>query len=94
MILHAVGRALDDDGFSLVEEAVQNGGGDAGIVTENRRPLLERLVGGDDEGAALVALADDLEEEVGPGLVQRQVGPAALQNSLPIDSNVSDRTQR
>ena len=73
MILHAVGRALDDDGFSLVEEAVQNGGGDAGIVTENRRPLLERLVGGDDEGAALVALADDLEEEVGASLVEGQV---------------------
>jgi len=29
--------------------------------------------GGDDEGAAFIALADDLEEEVGAGLVERQI---------------------
>jgi hypothetical protein len=73
LILHAVGLAFDDDGLSLVEQAVQNCGGDAGIVVEDGGSLLERLVGGDDEGTALVALADDLEEQVGAGFVEGQV---------------------
>ena len=56
-----------------MQQAIQNRGGDAGIVVEDGGPLLERLVGGDDEGAAFVALANDLEVEVGAGFVEGQV---------------------
>jgi hypothetical protein len=37
------------------------------------RPLFERLVGAQDNRAAFVALADDLEEQIGPALVDGQV---------------------
>lgn len=47
--------------------------GDAGVVVEDRRPLLERLVSGEDHRATLVALADYLEEQIGAGLVEREI---------------------
>jgi hypothetical protein len=57
----------------VVEEAVEDGAGDGAVVVEDACPLLEGLVGGDDEGTALVALADDLDEEVDPVLVDGEV---------------------
>ncbi len=73
LILHVIGFAVDDDGLGLVQQAVQNRRSDAGVVVEDRRPLLERLVGGEDDRAALVALADDLAEQIGAGLVEREI---------------------
>ncbi len=72
-VFHAIAGALDDDGFGVVEEAVEDGGGDGAVVVEDGGPLLEGLVGGEDDGAAFVALADDLEEEVGAVLVDGQI---------------------
>jgi hypothetical protein len=69
-VLHAVGAAVDDDGVGAVQEAVEDGGGDAGVVVEDGRPLFVGLVGGEDNRAALVALADDLEEQIGAGFVE------------------------
>ena len=57
----------------MVEEAVENGGGDGAIAVEDGRPLLEGFVGGEDNGAAFVALAQDLEEQVGAALIDGQV---------------------
>ena len=57
----------------MVEETVEDGGSDAAVVVEDRRPQLVGLVGGQDDRASLVALADDLEEEIGTGLVEGQV---------------------
>ncbi len=34
MVFHAEGFALDDDGFRAVEDAVEDGGGDAGVVVK------------------------------------------------------------
>ena len=59
--------------MAMVEEAVEDGGGDGGVAVEDGGPLLEGLVGGQDDGTALVAGADDLEEEVGSALVDGQV---------------------
>ncbi len=72
-VLHPVTRSLDYDIFGVVEEAVEDGGGDGAIVVENRGPLLEGLVGGHDEGPSLVALTDDLEEEIGAVLIDGEV---------------------
>src|SRR5437867_4631126 len=52
---------LEDEDLGVMEEAIEGGPGEERVV-EKRRPLLERAVRGDDEGAALVALADDLVE--------------------------------
>ena len=57
----------------MVEEAVEDGAGDGAVVVEDAGPLLEGLVGGHDEGTTFVALADDLEEEVGTVLVDGEI---------------------
>ena len=72
-VLHAVGFAFDDGGIGAVEEPVEDGGGDAGVVVEDSRPVLVGLVGGDDQRAAFIAFADDLEKEIGAGLVEGKV---------------------
>ena len=51
-------------------EPVQQGAGQP-LRAEDLRPLVEGQVGGDQDGPSLVALAEDLEEELGPGLGER-----------------------
>jgi len=53
----------------MVEETVEDGGGDGGVAIEDGRPLLEGFVSSEHDGAAFVAGADDLEEKIGPVLV-------------------------
>ena len=52
----------------MVGEPVQQRSGEA-FRAEDRGPLIERQIGGDQNGAPLVALAEDLEEQfrAGPG---------------------------
>jgi hypothetical protein len=45
-ILHAVASTLDDDGFGVVEKAVEDGRGERAVVVEDGGPVLEGLVGG------------------------------------------------
>ncbi len=72
-VFHAVALGFDEDGFGVVEEAVEDGGGDGGVAVEDGGPLFEGFVGGEDDGALFVAGADDLEEEVGAALVDGEV---------------------
>src|SRR5713101_9377006 len=69
LIFHSEAAAFDHDGFSVVKEAVQNGRGDGAVVVENRGPLFKGFVGGQDDGAAFISLADSLEEQIGAVLV-------------------------
>jgi len=57
----------------VVEEAIKNGGGDGAVAVEDGGPLFERFVGSQDDGAAFVTLAQDLEEQVGAALIDGQV---------------------
>src|SRR5271163_539948 len=57
----------------MMEEAVEDGGGDGGVTVEDGGPLLEGFVGGDYDRAAFVACADDLEEKIGPALVDGEI---------------------
>ena len=57
----------------MVEKAVEDGGGNGAVAVEDCGPLLEGFVGGEHDGAALVALADDLEEEVRAALIDGEV---------------------
>jgi hypothetical protein len=72
-VFHAVAGAFEHDGVAVVVEAVEHGGGNGGVAVEDDWPLFESLVGGQDDGAALVAVADDLEEQIGSALVDGQV---------------------
>ena len=56
--------------MNAVGEPVQQGAGQP-LRTEDLRPLVEGQVGGDQDGPSLVALAEDLEEELGPRLGER-----------------------
>jgi hypothetical protein len=76
LILHAVTFPVDYHGFSMVQEPVQNGAGQGAVVVEDFGPVFIRLVGGQQDGALLVTLADDLEEQVRAGFVDGQVSAA------------------
>ena len=45
----------------MVEQAVEDGGGQCRIVVEDLRPVLEHAIGGDCDGTAFISLTDDLE---------------------------------
>ncbi len=53
-----------------MREAVEECPGEA-LGTEDLGPLVERQIGSDQDRAPLVALAEDLEEELGAGLRER-----------------------
>jgi len=57
----SVAVALDVDDLAVVQQPVEDGGGDHGIP-EELLPVGEAFVGGDDRGASLVAVGDELEE--------------------------------
>ena len=55
-----------------MKKPIEHGGGDGAITVEDGRPLFEGFVGGNDDRTAFVALADDLEKQVGSALVDGQ----------------------
>ena len=63
MVAEPVAGAFDLDDDAVVQEAVEQRGGDDGIA-EYLAPFGESAVGGEDHGALLVAGVDQLEEEV------------------------------
>ena len=64
LVLQPVGVAPDVEGDGVMEEPVEDGGGDD-PVAEDLAPAPEALVAGQDQAAPLVAAADELEEEIG-----------------------------
>jgi hypothetical protein len=68
----APGLAAGVDDVGLVGDAVDDGLGEA-RVGEDLCPLAEGEVGGDDQRAALVALGDDLEDELGGALGEGEI---------------------
>ncbi len=57
-------RSVDMDDDGVVQEPVEEGGGDDGVA-EDLGPLGEAAVRGEDHGALLVAGVDELEEQAG-----------------------------
>ena len=68
----AVAGAFDlhDDG--VVQQPVEQGGGDNGIA-EHLAPFSEAAVRGQDHGAAFVASVDQLKEQVAPAGHDREI---------------------
>ena len=63
MLAHAVAGAFDLDDDGVVQQPVEQRGGDDGIA-EDLAPFGEAAVRGEDHSAALVAGVDELEEQV------------------------------
>src|SRR5829696_5682374 len=68
-VFEAVAGAVDVDHVAVVQQSVEDGGGEH-VVAEHAAPFGEALVGGDDHGAAFVSTGDELEDHVGFGPVQ------------------------
>jgi hypothetical protein len=64
--------ALDGDDHRVVQQPVEQRGGDHGVA-EDLGPLAEAAVAGQDHRAALVAGVDELEEQVAAAGAHRQV---------------------
>ncbi len=73
LVFHSEARTLNDDRFRMMQQPVQDGRGNGAVIVENAGPLFERFVGRQHDGAAFVALADDLEEQIGAVLIDGQV---------------------
>ena len=76
-VFEPIGVAADIDGDGVMQQAVEDGGGDDSIA-EHFAPGAEALVGGEDHRAFFVASTDQLEEQVGAGAVDGQVGGALV----------------
>ena len=72
-LTHPIARPLDDDGFGVMEEAIEESGGQRAVVIEDLRPGLEGSIRSQDHGASLIALTDHLKERIGTELVDWQV---------------------
>jgi len=57
----------------MVEQSVEDGGSEGGVVVEDFGPFSVDTIGGDDGGAAFVSLADDLEQQVGAVAIDGEV---------------------
>lgn len=56
-----------------MEEAIEDGGGQCGVIVEDARPLFVDRISGYDGCAVFIASAYDLEEQVGAMFVHRQI---------------------
>ncbi len=57
----------------MVQKTVQQGGSHGGITGEDSGPVLEGDIGGNDDGAVLVAFGDDLEQQLSTSLIEGEV---------------------
>ncbi len=79
----------------IVGDAVEQSAGEA-LAGEDRGPLLEGQVGGDDRGSVLVALAEHVEQQLAPGLqgavrlaLPTCVGPAEHRTAITTPHSAS-----
>ena len=72
VLTQAVAGAFDLDHHGMMEQSVEQRGGDDGIA-EDLAPFGKAAVGGEDHRAFLVARVDELEEQVAAAVGDRQV---------------------
>ena len=72
MIFHAITGAFDHNSLGVVKKTVKDGGGEGGVIVEKGGPLFEGLVGGEQDGSALIPFADDLEKQIGALFIDGQ----------------------
>ena len=61
---HTIALSGDFDGFAVVQDTVQDCGGNGIVFAEDLGPILVRFIGGDYSGAAFIAITDHLKEQV------------------------------
>ena len=73
LTFHTKATALDGDGVGVMQEPVENGGSESGIVVKDAGPSYVGLVGRQNDRSLLVSLTNDLEKEIGSGFVDGKV---------------------
>jgi len=71
-VFEPIAGSVNDDYVAFVEQAIQYSRRDS-IVAKYLAPLVKRFVGGNDDRASFIPVADDLKEQVGPFRVDRHV---------------------
>ena len=69
LFFHAIALSLDENGFGMMKQPVENGGCQGTIVVEDFRPVFKRAIGRDHQRALFVSPADDLEQKIGSDFV-------------------------
>ena len=59
---HPIAFSFDQYGFSVMQQPIQDSGGQRAVVVEDFGPVLEGSVGGDHQGTTLITHADHLEQ--------------------------------
>src|SRR3989454_8776202 len=73
LVFHAETFAFDDDGLRVMQQPVQDGGRQGTVIVKDRGPFLEGTIRGQHDRPLFIAEGDDLEEQIGPCLVNRHV---------------------
>ena len=84
-LVETIALAVHFQDMDMVGEAVQQSPGQA-FRAEYLRPLIERQVGGHQDRAPLVALAEDFEQQLGAGLREREAEFVDDGDTLPVAS--------
>src|SRR5215207_9776232 len=93
LLLEPVAFPLDVDDGRVVKQPVQDGRGDD-LVTEDLAPAGQALVGGNQDRAPLVAARDELEEQVRPQPLQRQIADLVDDQQLGCTSSFNFSSSR
>ena len=75
LLSEAVAVALNHECVTVMEEPIEDRGGED-VVAEDRTPLRDDLIGGDQQAAAIVPAGNELEKEVRAASFKRQVAEA------------------
>ncbi len=92
VMTHAVAVAADVDDMAVMQQPVDERSGHD-LVTQDLAPLLEAFVGGQHSGCTLIAPVDELEEEHGSGLVDRQVADLVDDQERRIGEDLESASQ-
>jgi hypothetical protein len=69
MLFYSIAISFDLYQGSMMDEAIDGGRGEGIVLVEDFSPIPEGSVCGYHDGAAFIAIGDDLKEEFGPLLV-------------------------
>lgn len=70
---HTIALSFDDDGFRMMEQTIQDCGGNGTVIVKDFRPMFKRTVGYEHDGAVLIAVTDNLKQQIGTGFIERQI---------------------
>src|SRR5262245_39488153 len=73
MVFHPETLTFDDDRIGMMQQPIQDCGGQGAVMIEDRGPLLKGPVRGEDHRPLFIAQADYLEEQIGARLVDRKI---------------------